>query len=224
MWSSSWVLSLWALSSHDVSLQARSESVYIVHKSECKVLLKTPSLRRAAASVDPRFHNNNQSLFNIKAESLCGSLLPPHQSEVNEKCSPPALHIFLWIYSVVTLLCYCAVQDARQVRAAARLRTAPPIMSELSECEFLSSEGLLVLLLTSPSAVSEVLVIYFNVWTSHIKPSSNSCRAYLQWVNLFLCVWGRLYSWPTSSSRALKWRNAPSHGHVLDLIKGHSAH
>lgn len=36
------------------------ESVDIAHRSKCKALLKTPSPRRAAASVDSVFHNNNQ--------------------------------------------------------------------------------------------------------------------------------------------------------------------
>ena len=110
------------------------ESVYIVHQSKCKALLKTPSPRRAAPPVDTVFHNNNQkgkvSLILKLSHSAAPSSLCTSQRLMRTVFPQPYTFSYGW-YSVVTLLCYWAAQDARQVQAVC-FCTARPILSNLS--------------------------------------------------------------------------------------------
>lgn len=74
----------------------------MVHMSKWKALLKTPS------------HNNvpeGYSLFNNKAESLCCSSFPLHQTEVNEICPHTPLHIFLEMILCghIIVLFFCSI-------------------------------------------------------------------------------------------------------------------
>lgn len=127
------------LSSPDVSLAVWSGSVYIVHKSKCKALLKTPSPRRAVVFVDTVFHNSNQKgkdslILKLSHSSARRSL---HTSQRLMRTGFPQPYTFSYgRCSVVTLFCYCAVQDARQVQAAVCSCATLPIMSDLSVCVF----------------------------------------------------------------------------------------
>lgn len=92
--------------------QSGLESVYIVHKSKRKVLLKTPLPRRATATVDTVFHNSNQrgkvSLILKLSHAAAPCSLHTSQRLMRTVFPQPNVFSYGW-YSVVILLRYCAV-------------------------------------------------------------------------------------------------------------------
>ena len=114
--------------------------------------------------MDTVFHNNNQKgkvCLILKLSHSAAPRSPPQQPEVNEKCFPPALHIFLWMMlrGHITELLSCSRRTTSSSSSVFVHRTSNNVkpVSVLS----LSSEVLWVVRLSFP--VLSPWLIHLNV-------------------------------------------------------------